>query len=373
MDIREKQTFFSLLLESFRVTNRAGGAIASFFIVYALFSVAVGFLHYWGIMPLFLLKLVSSAVGLYFSVVFLRLLGAKADNSGETIANSYSACVIPAFYFLLYSIFFGAIMVGGTLLLAIFCSKIVAAAVALLWIVLMFRLCYVPVSIALRDQGPVSALIYSWQLTGRQWAVTLAMLATNLLLPLVLIGGIGYALYVTIPLYFAGSFNLAALTLPWYLVGAVLALLVVFVYISMTSFYILVFLNLDYGDNRASFTPEAEVRLADQPTQVFGTQNNILPPGFGKTVQASDVAENLNVQQASLQTHADEVHEHLEQVYTPKQTDHIEYADEDRMPTILFDDEMAKEFEENRQKWAVKQEQKEKPTEPDGGSIKMSK
>ena len=372
MDIREKQNFFSLLLEAFRLLNRSGAAI---FVL--LLSVLLVYGAIWGLaklnVPLPLVKIMMWPLLIFCSSVFLRQLGSKAQNEAESISNSCSAAVFPTIYAIIFLVLTVAALVLSAILLSFTRSLPLAILMYLLVLFLYFRLFFVMPAIVLREQGPIAAAMYSWELTGHRWGTALGLFLFLLFAPTLLLSAVMYSLYVGIPLFFADSFNLMALTTPWYIAGCGLLVLWGLFCIWVACFYVLVFLNLDYGDNRASFTPEEEVRLAAQPTQVFGAQNNILPPGFGKTMQASDVTENLNVQQASLQTHADEVHEHLEQVYTPKQTEHIEYADEDRMPTILFDDEMAKEFEENRQKWAVKQEQKEKPTEPDGGSIKMSK
>ena len=118
-----------------------------------------------------------------------------------------------------------------------------------------------------------------------------------------------------------------------------------------------------------------EAQLASQTTQVFGENNNVLPPGIGKTVTKEDV-ENVTVVKSSVKTVADdnEFKEHLNQVYQPKPEDFVQYDEEDRMPTILFDDEMAKQIEENRQMW-TKKENKTPQNEDgsDGESIKMSK
>ena len=143
----------------------------------------------------------------------------------------------------------------------------------------------------------------------------------------------------------------------------------------MTAFIVLVFLNRDYGDNRDSFVPLPEARLASQPTQVFGADNNVLPANLGMPVRPEEV-QGLSIVKASVKTStdSDSAQEHLDQVYQQKKEDLIQYEEEDRMPTILFDDDMARQIEENRQMWTVKKKEEEKPDEDnDGQTIKMSK
>ncbi len=86
--------------------------------------------------------------------------------------------------------------------------------------------------------------------------------------------------------------------------------------------------------------------------------------------------QGLSIVKASVKTStdSDSAQEHLDQVYQQKKEDLIQYEEEDRMPTILFDDDMARQIEENRQMWTVKKKEEEKPNEDnDGQTIKMSK
>ena len=146
----------------------------------------------------------------------------------------------------------------------------------------------------------------------------------------------------------------------------------------LACFYVLVFLNVDFGENRGSYTPTPEVHLTEEPTQIFGADNNVLPPGIGKPVTEQDLQNQVGVQvtHAAFQSAEPEtINQHLDKVYQPpKSEDIVQYADEDRMPTILFDDEMAKQIEANQQMWS-KQTKHEKTDNPDDNqtSIKMSK
>lgn len=375
MDLREKQNLFQLLLESFRLVNRSMGAIVAY-----LFAAVLGGLlqiaFAWLGLPRFFISIFNGFYSLYLGVALWRLLAAKAEKSGESISNSFSAAIFPSVYMLVFSIIVGIVLAGLGIVAAFSRSLWVMGALAV--IVFFFgvaRLIFAPLAIAVREQGPVAAIVYSWELTGKNYPAVIGMLLISSILPPLVMGGITYALYVNIPLHFADSFNLAALTLPWYVLGALLGLFFMFLWFSMTAFIVLVFLNRDYGDNRDSFVPLPEAQLASQTTQIFGVDNNVLPANLGMPVRPEDV-QGLSVVKASVKTStdSDSVQEHLDQVYQQKKEDLVQYEEEDRMPTILFDDDMARQIEENRQMWTAKKEEEEKQDEDnDGQTIKMSK
>lgn len=375
MDLREKQNLFQLLLESFRLVNRSMGAIVAY-----LFAAVLGgvlqIAFAWLGLPRFFISIFNGFYSLYLGVALWRLLAAKAEKSGESISNSFSAAIFPSVYMLVFSIIVGIVLAGLGIVAAFSRSLWVMGALAV--IVFFFgiaRLIFAPLAIAVREQGPVAAIVYSWELTGKNYPAVIGMLLISSILPPLVMGGITYALYVNIPLHFADSFNLAALTLPWYVLGALLGLFFMFLWFSMTAFIVLVFLNRDYGDNRDSFVPLPEAQLASQTTQIFGVDNNVLPANLGMPVRPEDV-QGLSVVKASVKTStdSDSVQEHLDQVYQQKKEDLVQYEEEDRMPTILFDDDMARQIEENRQMWTAKKEEEEKQDEDnDGQTIKMSK
>ena len=319
MDLREKQNLFQLLLESFRLVNRSMGAI----VAYLLASVLGGVLQIafeWLGLPRFFISIFNGLYSLYLGVVLWRLLAAKAEKSGESISNSFSAAIFPSVYMLVFSIIAGVALAGLGIVAAFSRSLWVMGALAV--IVFFFgiaRLIFAPLAIAVREQGPVAAITYSWDLTGKNYPAVIGMLLISSLLPPLVMGGIGYALYVNIPLHFADSFNLAALTPPWYVLGALLGLFFIFLWFSMTAFIVLVFLNRDYGDNRDSFVPLPEARLANQPTQVFGADNNVLPANLGMPVRPEEV-QGLSIVKASVKTStdSDSAQEHLDQRCTSR-------------------------------------------------------
>lgn len=399
MDIRERHNLASLFFGAFALLNRCGGALLGWLIVAGLIFVAEILLVWIGV-PQLLIKLANIFVSAYLGVALLRVLGAKAEQTDETVSNSFSAAVFPAFYQVIFNILYGA--VWAAVMFAMFflfkdklselsmllitqtataANYTSAAFMFLLSAVLPLyigaRLLYAPAAIALREQGPIEAIMYSFQLTsGTRIFTALGTLLVIFFLPFVYIGGVVYGGYTLIPLYFADSFHLASLSPVWWGVFAALGLGYLLIVLALPAFLVLVFLNQDYGHNRDSFTPQAELKLTNRANQVFGENNNILPPGVGNLVTPHDV-QGVQVTQASVRTSPDDsvTEQHLQQVYQPKPEDLVQYSEEeDRMPTILFDDEMARQIEQERTMWQAKQEQdKAKKGEDDAPSVKMSK
>lgn len=396
MEIREQHNLVTLLMGAFALVNRCGGALIGLLIAAILLGIAQALLMWIGV-PQLLVKLVNLFISAYFGVVLLRIFCAKAEHTDESVSNSLSASVFPTFYQIIFNLLYGAVWVVF-ILAAVFLfrnqlitltnfaaassSDYVSAVLILLAacaipLYLGARLVYAPAAIALRDQGPVSAALYSFQMTsGLKFFTALGTILIILLLPVVYLAAVLYGGYTMIPLYFADSFNLAALSPIWWAVLAVLAIGYVFVLLSCPAFLTLVFLNQDYGFNRDSFTPQAELKITNRQTQVFGAGNNILPPGVGNLVRPEDLG-GVRVTQSSVSTMPDDgvTEQHLQQVYKPKPEDLVQYKDEeDRMPTILFDDDMARQLEEERARWQQKHTQdKTKKGEDDAPSVKMSK
>lgn len=401
MEIREQHNLARLLAEAFALLNRCGGAMLGYIITFLLFIAAEVALVWVG-MPQFLAKLLNYVASAYFAVVLLRIFGAKAEKTDESVSNSFSASVFPAVYMVVFNIFYGICWVVFALLVAFFFRGssfvddwtmqimthtatggtyasivLTVLAVAAVPIYVGARLLYAPVAIAIREQGPIEALLYSFQLTsGTRVLTSLGAMLIIMLLPMLFVGAVLYGGYVAIPLYFADSFNLAQLSPAWIGVFAGLGIMYLAILLALPAFLVLVFLNQDYGHNRDSFTPQAELKLNSRETQVFGADNNILPPGVGNIVRPEDVA-HVEVLKSSVSANAEDgvTQQHLQQVYQPKPEDLVQYTEEeDRMPTILFDDDMARQIEQERTMWENKQKQdKTQKGEDDAPSVKMSK
>ena len=77
----------------------------------------------------------------------------------------------------------------------------------------------------------------------------------------------------------------------------------------------------------------------------------------------------------SPETNSMNVDEHLNQVYSPDNVKVQQYMhqEEDRMPTILFDDDMAKEMAKNKEMFASKRTKTDTPEDNGPDNIKLSK
>ena len=117
--------------------------------------------------------------------------------------------------------------------------------------------------------------------------------------------------------------------------------------------------------SRSSLNRELENAMANAP---------VVP----EPIQPSDaVMPDVMIKQASIRTDADadpDTARHLDQVYSAQE--HLPQSleqEEDRMPTILFDEEMAKQLAENEERMRLSKEQAAKRKEDDQQqSIKIS-
>ena len=184
---------------------------------------------------------------------------------------------------------------------------------------------------------------------------------------------------IGIPLFGADSFDITHLTVGWY--GVFLLVGVVWVFMLYCAFTAktLLFLNLDYGYNRASFELEDAAILEQESV------STVLPVSAGMPVQAPTqdiIAPDAQVGMLKATVSSDDKHmqnatqQHLNQVYSPDNAKVQQYMhqEEDRMPTILFDDDMAAEMAKN-QEILEKQKEHSAHKQQDNGpdNIKLSK
>ena len=381
MEIRERQSIFRLWKESFSVTNRAGTSLfVSFLSVEIVLGIGyfalIHFLKYSALLFLFLIgwNIVVTCCGWLLKNAWIRIIAAKAEKNNETVSEALTSSIVPTIYCLCYYFLFN-LAVGAAGFVLMFIPILGPIIFTLGVIYLILRLLFAQIAIVLRNQGPISAFSYSWELTSGNMLHILGALFVGVVLPGLFVALVIGGFIVVIPLYFSNSFSLVNLSMPWMIVLAVMGGTFLFIFLNMLVFFVLLFLNLDYGYNRDTFTPAPQETLNEQPTQVFGPENNVLPPGVGPTVQVDDLPQ-VEVLQSSVHSETDsaELHQHLEQVYQPKPEDIVQYTEEDRMPTILFDDEMAKQLEQQHRQWEEKKARK--PHNKDDGeisSIKMSK
>ena len=365
MNIREPQSVLALLAESFKLVNRSIGTLLLLGFVSALLSIGVGalvFVH----VPVFIIKILSGLVSVFMTVVSFQVVAALAENQQVSITEKMSSSVFPAIYTIILNLCIGITVVLAGLLFGVIAGGMRSTAVlvvfGLLGLFLFLRFCFAPMAIALQEENPISALMHSWQLTGDHLLKVITCWLVSVLLPIAFIGVCGYGLYVAIPLYFADSFNLASPSLVWILVFLLLFVVFVFISVSVWVYWILVYLNLTYSEDgsfqEVTALPQTQVTMAEQDHALSEAET-----------------EQSQVLKMSIKSQEGEgtIEQHLEQVYQPKPEDIVEYTEEDRMPTILFDDEMAKQMEADRSKWEAEKNKSRSKTEGDDDIIKMSK
>ena len=370
-----------------------------------------------------LFTLGSNVYGLVFCTVCWRLFANQARGEQLPLTETFSGSVVPA----IYQIAASFVLAIPMILLGIICAilmRLSAALVVLLLVGLFFgviiRLFYSFIAIAVANKGPIEGFTHSWKMTAgsKNYIDTLLaclVIIGSVLLMYLFFAAITYGFAIMIPLHFANSFNLAQPSLIWILLAVVLGILALFAYFVIMAFPVLVFINRNavLFDARttqdSTFVPLPELELpnitpnpehmqqAESTVRVpMSTEENLTPiqtkeqpaapvsapqpvPTPVEKPQPQDMPalDGLKVSKSSINTsesETDSLSEHLDKVYKPQKEDIVQYSEEDRMPTILFDDEMAKQLQENQTQYAPKsKEDNSDKKDEDPGSIKMSK
>ena len=364
MDIREPHSLFSLFIESFRLANRSFGMILGWLVsgvlLYAIQGALLHFLSL-GLFQLFL-QLLSIPINALLFAVLIKILASRALNDNTNLSDLFSSSILSSIYLLIfgllcYGAFFG---VSVVMWMTQMVPWYFAFTIDLFLLVLFVRLYFVALAIVLRDQDPITAFRYSWDMTSGFFIRSLLTFVLSYLFPIVVVAGVGYGLYVGIPTYFADSFDLANLSPVWWGVLGGLAFCWAFVCLSMLAFRILVFLNMDLGET-------ATARVDSLPDVQAVTETTQLEEGVP-----------LQLSKTSVNTQPDTTFsQELDQVYTPMKEDvNPEAPEEDRMPTIVFDNDVAQEIERNRALWEQEKanaRNKKFPDEEEHSSIKISR
>lgn len=381
MDIREPHSIFKLFVESFNVTNKLFGRFILIFVLCLVGGIALAVLSAIAHFPYIVTSLLGNIYTVFLSVVLFKAIAAQAEEERTSLFDLIAASPLPAIFLVVLSLILGLLGLVAGIVTAIFLPLIapllphvvtvaVLIGIALLILFLYVRLGFTPLAIILRDQGPIHALMYSWRVTSGHFFAVLLTLILSAIFPFLCMAAIGYAIYVGIPLYFADSFDITHLTLPWIMAFVGVFIIYGFLCLSMVTYWVLVFLNLSYtADNPSSsaeaVSPHAFEKGAALPTSAAAVFQNTTP-------------QNVQVLKASVKTHENDetLSEHLGQVYQPQPETQFTQTEEDRMPTIVFDDEMASQMAKDRARWEEeknKARQKHQPGNDSGGSVKMSK
>lgn len=220
-------------------------------------------------------------------------------------------------------------------------------------------------AISVAEQGPVAAARYSWQLVSKYIGKALLLLLVLILFSVILfVGGVLVFLLISFvaPQLFASLQTFLqhpSSSLGVFAGFSVISLIIASYLVTFfTSLVTILFLNLDTLQGSTQVQEEETLTLA---------QESALP--------LQDLTEPMDIKQASVSTEQDEhTIGQLDQVYNAQ--DHLSKEptpEEDRMPTILFDDTMNQQLEESERRMLQQQENANKPKEDEGPqSIKIS-
>ena len=367
-------SFSQLVVGGLQAANRAfGAALALFAIVFAitLLTTMVQAFGVW-VFPRYAfliqipLGLCLILLGIMTPLALIQILASKIEKTGESAWNCLTSCVLPAVYF-----------VASSFLLAIPALLIMGAAflshssliVALCYIVLSFLMLpfiFVQHAIALRGETPVSALWYSWKLATHHYVRILLYLfgigavIFILLLSCLCVAKAFHAEWLGNPMML--QMHLLALPKLYLLLGSFIFFVVyVFGLLTFQAIITLLFLNLDYCHR--------QVKTREHDTPLVQAAIGITDP--------VELLSEVKVKHASIETSVNEnTISHLEKVYSAQEhlSQAVQQQEEDRMPTLLFDEEMIKKLAETERDLKEKQEKEknagEDPENPP--SIKIS-
>ena len=388
MDINKKQNLLRLWLESFVVVNQCTGklikAVLCLLVVVAviltILILAMGgtaVLNHLQMMAnpqiagigTGLLYMGSSLLGnllfLFFMTVIFQIIATQVLQVKQPLTETFSSSVWPTIYQIVASFLLVIPVVIASIILAVLTKgNQWAGLIGLILIAfLSVRICYSFIAIAVDNKGPIEGLVHSWNLTkGSNYVDALLMclmLVGSVFLLYALMFGLGYVLYIAIPLYFPNSFNLAHPSLIWWLLLLVLMVLGIFYYMALLAFPILVYLNRNAQENpvKQQQTKDDEIFIPLPELETPGTAQAAPSPVTPQTPTPAETPhtqtppagmEILGVTKTSVNTteaETNDLSQHLDQVYTPRDKEIAQHKEEDRMPTILFDDELAKQLE----------------------------
>ncbi len=351
---------FTLFWYSLKVANQAFGTVLALCLMMVLFVLLlVGI--FFGIStlinsPLGLraislpLPIINGFLQFVFMLAIIRILGARFEKAGISAYESFRDAVVPSIYFIISSIILGIIVTAVSFGISLLNSPTLSVIGLVAMGLAMLPFCFIQQVLVLRSEGPISALRYSWELGTRHYLRIIFTSVCLLLLFVLVILAVFCALKAFLPQQYAlyltpHGISLLFILLPalmmqlptiyLVLIWLVLAMLMLYVFLFIQAIWTGLFLNLDYSE-RTSESREL----------------NAHAEAAAKAEKAASVMPDVTIKQASVHTDADsDTTRHLDQVYSAQE--HLARAleqEEDRMPTILFDDDMAKQLAENEEK-----------------------
>ena len=360
------------------------------------------------------MSLGMNILGVLFTTACLRILNAHALQEPMPLIEAFSSAITPTIYqivqYIIVSIAVGIVAIG-----LFFIHPLVAVVgMLILCFALLFRFVFAWMAVAVDGKGPIEGLIYSWKLTKCCLLDTLLMILIGLITSLLFYGG-GMAIMAILAKVLQG-FLMQYKVLAG-IFGFIGLIIMVFLWFVILTFPLLVFLNrkavcMDERTGKAANPSVVDLpgvsidpsTLSPNPAhsqQAESTSRGPLPiyeelnltpeeaqpapqeqkpepkftPPPSRPIEGLQELDTLEVSQSSINTtakQADDLAEHLDQVYKPQEQDVVQYADEDRMPTILFDDELAKQLLNNNNP-TPKTKPENGPDKDGPDSIRMSR
>ena len=377
---------FKLFFYSLKAANQAFGTVLALavmivFFVALLAGICIGISvllnRPFGLGAITLpLPIINTFLQIVFMLASIRILGARFEKAGISAYESFRDAVVPAVYFIISSLILSIIAAAAVFfVLSLFNSSMLMAVGLLAVCLAMLPFCFTQQALILRAEGPISALRYSWELGVRHYVRILLTSILLILFFVFLILALFCILKAVLPAQYAFYLSaqgmpMLALVLPILLMqvpklylllgGFVLFILWLYFVLFAQGVWTGLFLNLDYLDRNA------ESRELNARAEAAAAAVN---------TPASDVMLDVSVKQASVRTDADpDTARHLDQVYRAQE--HLAHAleqEEDRMPTILFDEDMARQLAESEEKMRQSKEAADKrKDDEEPKSIRMS-
>lgn len=403
--ITEKQNLLSLWVESFVVINQCFGklvkAILGLLILIALVGAACAYTI--GLSSQ-ITQIVLNVLNIFSMTVLLQVIAAHILKSQQPLMEAFAGSVWPTLFQLVASFLLALACIPAGLICvpAMMLSPILGFIIIVALMFLFVRFLYVFIAIAVDNKGPIEGIVFSWKLTGGKNYIdvllTLLLLIASYILIVLLFILLGLVLRIIIPLYFANSFDLTHLSPIWWIIGGILVILYLFYHLAMLTFLLLVFLNRKFQLEPLHPTKEQDPIFIPLPDLENTNQESVQQPPLtpeipqdaphiqdvqkkassqeGIPAQSSKM-ETIGLTKTSVNTteeDTNDITQHLHQVYTPRTKEDIQHTEEDRMPTILFDDDLAKQLE--HQFLEEHQQQTPKNTSEDSSgddSIQLSK
>ncbi len=394
MGIREQQTVFQLWLQTFGIANRSFGTfLKAMLLLFVPLLLGIGMAI---AIPMFtratqmmagikvalvIFLLVLVLICILAPVLIARLYGAFIEERPESFLQSIFSSFLPTIFVIILACI-QAVAVGVLLFFIISAHSFILFGIGLLFFLFLFiRTFYAFLAIALRDKGPISALVQSWEMTrgiggflrvlGMLVLMSLFNFFPQLLFSL---------LYKAIPLY-VPQLNIGGLPIVLLVVIAIAAVFIcLFFYACSLIYPVLVFINTEANSQLEStwgVIPQAKAhKKRASTTHASPDDENVKFDGEETIRLNAEQLQELTIESTAVVTgnEATKLHEQLQQVYQPNQVHKVTPGDEDRMPTILFDDDLSQQLEKDRKILDNSTEKDNKGSDDNGPqSVKLSK